>query len=245
MGLSDKEIKAARGKLRQQYEKLAGSYGPTLFNHERVDERYLQALRERVPVEHFLANEVRILKELEKKAEEKRTAASLPQAPSNADRLLEEFSQRISAWPALEFSSRADDETKRLAGALVDFSSRWGGAIPAARSLPPGSRAARLASALAERALVWLEPGRVGGLPRVLEDLALALARVTAGERERERLCKEYLKEAGFLCNLLSDLFHELEENDYGIALDPGAAAEAVDAIIYAFRLREFRLGTP
>jgi hypothetical protein len=244
MGLSDREIRAARDKLRQQYEKLAGKYSPAMFNYARVDERYMQALRDRLPVEHFLATEVRILKDLEKKAEEKFAPPPPPAGPSNADRMLEEFARRISAWKPLEFSSRADDETKRLAGALADFESRWGSAIPGVRSLPPGTRAARLAAALSERVLVWLEPARSGGLPRALDDLALALERITAGERERERLCKEYLKEAGFLCNLLSDLFHELAETGYRAAADPAAAAEAVDAIIYAFRLREFRLGS-
>jgi len=244
MGLSDNEIRAAREKLRQQYDKLAAKYSPSMFNYARVDERYMQALRERLPVEHFLATEVRILKDLEKKAEEKFAPPPPPPGPSNADRMLEEFAQRISAWAPLEFSDRADEETRRLAGALSEFEAEWGRAIPGVRALPPGTDAARLAAAVAERARTRLEPSRSGGYPRALDDLALALARLTSGERERERLCKEYIKESGFLCNLVSDLFHELDAIGFAGGYDYQAGAEAVDAIIHAFRLREFRLSS-
>lgn len=244
MGLSDREVKAAREKLRQQYEKLGAKYSASMFNYSRVDERYMQSLREKLPVEHFLTTEVRILKDLERKAEEKFAPPAPPAGPTNADIMLEEFAQRISAWAPLEFSFRANEETQRLAGALAEFESQWGRAIPLARSLPPGTRAAHLAAALNERARVWLEPARVGGHPRALDDLALALERITAGERERERLCKEYLKEIGFFCNLAADLFHELVDTGYEGAYDYVAAAQSVDAIIHAFRLREFRLAS-
>jgi len=242
MGLSDNEIRAAREKLRAQYARLAERYDAGMFNHARVDERYMQALRERLPMEMFLANEVRILKEIEKKAEEK-YAPPPPVRQSKADLLLEEFAARISVYPPLEFSSRADDETARLAGALLAFEERWGGVMPESRALPPGSRAARLAGAFAERARTMLVPVRTGGLPRALDDLALALGRIQCTARDRERLCKEYLKEAGFCANLAAELLREcvaaraVSENGAH-----GEALAAIEAVIHAFRLREFRL---
>jgi len=239
MALSDTEIKVAREKLQQEYERLAAKYGSGMFSYARVDERYMQALRERLPPEHFFANEVHILRELKKIAEEK--FAPPPEfAPTNADRMLEEFAARIQAYPPLVFSERADEETQRLAGALAAFYERWGHALPGVRSLPPGTKAARIAAALRERLFHHLESARAGSLPNVLADLSLALARITAGERERERLCKVYLKESGFLCNLISELLDEAAdgggENEYA------SAKAEIDAIIHAFRLREFRL---
>ncbi|MDR2733117.1 MAG: hypothetical protein LBC99_00570 [Spirochaetota bacterium] len=248
MALSDREIKTAREKLRKQYDTLAAKYGSNIFSWTRVDERYMQSLKQRLPAEHFLANEVRILKELEKKAEE--MFAPPPEVlPTNADRMLEEFAERIQAYPRMEFSDRADEETQRLAGALSAFYERWGQILPGARSLPPGTDAARLAHTAWERIFHQLEPVRAGAPPRILADLALSLGRITVGERERERFCKEYLKESGFLCNLISDLLGALlaaEAKLPGEAAGPREEARAeMDAIIYAFRLREFRLASP
>jgi len=267
MALSDREIKEAREKLRQKYEKYAAQYGSGLFSYARVDERYMQSLRERLPPEHFLSNEVRILKELEKKAEEK--FAPPPEiAPTNADRMLEEFEARIRVYPPLEFSRKADEETQRLAGALANYYETRGACLPMARALPPGTQAVRLARALEERLYHHLAPPRVGALPPVLVDLSMALERLSTGERERERLCKEYLKESGFVCNLISDFLGELIEMGYGTpaplargahskseghegAAGSGEGAEVyekakleADAIVYAFRLREFRLSS-
>ena len=245
MGLSDNEIRAAREKLRAQYAKLAGQYDAGMFNHARVDERYMQALVERLPMELFLANEVRIVRDIEKKAAEKYAPPPVARQ-SKADILLEEFAARISVYPPLEFSRYADDETSRLAGALLAFEERWGGVIPSVRSLPPGARVTRLAAAFGDRARTMLEPVRSGGLPRALDDLALALDRIHCTSRDRERLCKEYLKEAGFIANLAADLLRELVAA--GLAPGDGPVGEALDeieAVIHAFRLREFRLAGP
>jgi hypothetical protein len=254
MPLSNSEIQAAREKLRDKYDKLAAKYG-SMFSYARVDERYMQSLKERLPLERFLANEVQILKDLEARAEE--IFAPPPEyVPTSADRMLEEFAARIQAYPPLEFSKRADDETKRLAGALADFYERFGQGLPVARSLPPGTKAAKLADALRDRVFHQLEAVRVGSHPRILLDLGLALERITTGDRERERLCKTYTKEAGFLCNLLSDFLGELLASQYAEEAVLGdaflqserarfeAAKTEVDAVTHAFRLREFRLAS-
>jgi hypothetical protein len=244
MALSDREIREAREKLRLQYEKYTAKYGSVLFSYARVDERYMQSLKERLPPEHFLANEVRILKELEKMAEEK--LAPPPEiAPSNADRMLEEFAERIRAYPLLEFSRKADEEAQRLAGALADFYENWGQCFPRVRAIPPGTKAVRLARALESRLYHHFEASRVDSYPPVLFDLAMALERITTGERERERLCKVYLKESGFVCNLISELLDELIEMRHGDKAGVYESAKFdIDAIIHAFRLREFRLAS-
>jgi predicted NUDIX family NTP pyrophosphohydrolase len=41
----------------------------------------------------------------------------------------------------------------------------------------------------------------------MMDDLVLALSRLTAGEREQAAAKKEFFKEAGFLLNLVADLF--------------------------------------
>lgn len=242
--LTKPELDAMLAKLRARYAEYAAKYDAGIFNVQRFNERYMEALRLGMTVDRILQAEVQTFQELVRKAEEK-YAPKQAAGPSKADALLEEFAARQAKYPPADFCPRADDETRRLVGFLSALEARHGGLVPRARQLPPGSPEARLAAVLEPRFFSMLE--RQGNRPpRAVDDLALALARPIAGDREREAAKKEFFKEAGFLCNLLADLWGILADDAPPARQDGLAAAlAAVEGALFDFRLREFRLPPP
>jgi hypothetical protein len=236
--LSDHELKQVLDRLRDQYRELAARYGAGFFNIDRLEDRYLATLRAGASLTAFLAGEVAALQELKTRAEEK-TAPKSTEVSDRADRMLEEFARRISKYPLVDPDGRLDEETGRLVGMLAGFYKRFAGLLAPAHSLPPGSRLARLAETLSERAFRLLEPG-ARGRSRAVEDLLLELSRPGA---PTERIRKEFFKEVGFLLNQIADFLGELAAA--GIVRDPDLLAtarqHAAEALI-DFRLGEFRL---
>ena len=241
--LKKQELQAALAKLREQYAIQGERYDRQVFNLDRFNERYLESIRIGMPAEHFLAGEVRTFQELMQKAEEKYAPRDTTVA-DRVDRLLEDFAARIRVYPAHPLCPRADEETRHLAGMLLDFQERYGALLPSPRRLPPGTERSRLAVLVEERAYALLL-SRGEGLPPRMADLVLELSRITSGEREQASAKKEFFKESGFLLNLVADLFRRMLD-----AADPDTdlplmeeALDRVEAALDAFRIREFRLG--
>jgi len=231
--LSDKEIKGALAKLRQQYVENSETYGKGMFNLVSFEDRYLQAVRSGLPMGTFLAGEVSVFQELKKKALDK--TAKLNTGPGKADLMMEEFANRLKKYPLLDLSPKADEESCRLAGMLRVIEKKWGSLIPSAKRLPYGSEASRLAEAIETRIYSLLVP-RGAGFPAAVDDFILSIERITAGESEHIT-AKQYLfKETGFFLHQFEELcgFTDISE-----------LQEARSFILQAiedFRLGEFRL---
>lgn len=246
--LSKQELQAALDKLRTQYTRYAEQYDRQVFNLDRFNERWLESIRIGMPAGHFLAGEVETFRELVKKAEEKYAPPDRT-ISDKVDRMLEDFAVRIDRYPAHALCPRADEETCRLAGALLFFQEHFGDLLLSPRRFAPGSKGARLAAALGERGYALLVP-RAGGLPRLMDELVLSLSRLVSGEREQAAAKKEFFKEAGFLLNLAADLFSFLAGEGAGslsgdFCPAPERVAEArvwVETALDDFRIREFRL---
>lgn len=240
--LSNQEMKAALEKLRSQYLEYGERYDRAIFNQDRFEERYLQALRSGLPLASFLAGEVATFQELKQMAEQK--YRRLEQGgPGKADLLLQQFQARIRRYPESSFCARADEETRRLVGALAALEQRWGNLIPTVQVLTPGTQAATLAARCEPRVFALLVP-RSGGGTRAAEDLARGLQRLSSDEATRNKMKQEFFKETGFLLHLLADLFTTMAAvSEVDMRTDGyRAAAQAVDEMIDDFRLREFRL---
>lgn len=233
-GLSRQELNQALEKIRSRYRDLAAQYRmPSLFNVERFNGRYLETLRLGLPLDRFLADEVGILKELEERAIEKSTPPDRS-ASRMAEALLESFQAAVSGYPLFAFSSGADEESARLAGMLQQLDRDFGHAVPALRSLQPGSRAKAILEEAEPRIFQMLGSDR-NGFSRFLTDIQLRLARPGVNP---ERIKKEFFKEAGFLLFQLSELFRAMLDEDQ--CRDSAVCNEALERVEAA--RRDFRL---
>lgn len=205
--MTDAEIKAVLGKLRDQYIKSAEDHGASLFNLESLNQRYVDALRKRVDIKIFLAAEVQAYNELvhriaEKASEAVRAAEEAQKREEEsfsrkADELLGKFEKMIEKYPPTDMGPHASNEISRLYGGLKELA----GCISLVRSIFAGSGDYSLEMAARSLDAVYIQHTTEYGdrYPDPFQDYLLVLLR--PNENEVKKMEQNVLKECGFILN--------------------------------------------
>lgn len=243
-GLSKQETDLAISKIKKAYIQKAAKYDNSIFDVERFNKRYMDSLRMNLPITNFISSEMLVLQELQKRAVEKYPPKKTPkeQSLSNADKLIQKFEQQIKKYPLVDFADRADEESCRLVGMLQTLYQEWGTAIPSNKSLSPGTKASVLSQKIDDRLFELLIPQK-NGFPRKVNDFGMTISRLISGKKEQTKAKRDFFKEAGFLLNDLSDLFHEIIKDRATDSLDLVKQAEFyTNGALTDFRIKEFRI---
>jgi hypothetical protein len=200
------DIDAAIKKLKSSYREYAAVYGERVFNIQGFEDRYHEALVNRVNLASFLQAEITVFRELKRRAESRNT----PNKPTTdqtqqtrpysevADRIIAENLQRIKKYRCIDFHPDAEEEAKYLLGAATDFYYDVWGDIQ--RLLKPYNLRSISDSLdkLENEFCCFVIPVR-GRHSREVEDYTLVLQR--KNPRENERASYKFIKDGGILLN--------------------------------------------
>ncbi len=247
--LTPGEITSCVEKIRGKYDQYVSKFYKSRFLRSAFEDRYLKALKEGVDVSSFLLAEISAIEELSQR-EEDRIAAGPPQpaapapAPSFADRVLEENRKRIAKYPDFGFHQDANEEVRRLLGALADiYHNRWqplGHALRKTTYSMGSSEMIRLDSDLRSLAAGDLETA-----PHLLLQLVAQLRRFPRNHLAVEREERDYMLAAAFFLNDLhaaldqvKRLYTDMAEEDRRLVEE---TMTRVGEIVGDFRLRELK----
>ncbi|MCG8569462.1 MAG: hypothetical protein MJB14_04930 [Spirochaetes bacterium] len=122
--LSSAEINAALAKIRVKYNHLIRFYHkpPTILDN--FEERYLQALKNKMDLSIFLMAEIDVVGELISKEElnyiekQKEDKQKKEKQPTFADKVFEDNRKKILKYPRIKLTLDADEELEYLMGAV-------------------------------------------------------------------------------------------------------------------------------
>ncbi len=125
------EIETAVDKVRQKYNDYVIQYMKPFSALQGFEDRYLQALRNRINMEVFLHVEISVLGELvrreedelrNKQAERTRRAGKTKRGGDDfADRVLKELKKKIEKYPSIQLHKDASFEMQKLCGFMSWF----------------------------------------------------------------------------------------------------------------------------
>ncbi|MFN3410561.1 MAG: hypothetical protein ACK4YF_00170 [Exilispira sp.] len=119
----NKEIEQRIQRLKDRYRELGQKYGKKRFNLEKFEERYKEALKSNYDLSIFISAEEEALTQLYQETlnpvrEKDKYDASFMK---KVDKLLEDYEDRIKAYPYIDFHPDANEELKYLYGAIKQF----------------------------------------------------------------------------------------------------------------------------
>jgi len=246
--LTPGEISASVEKIRKRYDEYITKYFRPRSLRAAFEKRYMAALRAKVDVSSFLLAEISAVEELIEREEQKiqRGPVESPKEkePSFADRVLEENQARISDYRDFIFHPDADEEVRRLAGALTDFEEKtWadiGMALQETMYAPNSSEMIALDSQL--RGLAASTRDEVpAGLNRLVAELRKFPRNYAVIDREQ----KDYILDAAFFLNDLLAILGRVSRvytdmpDDQKVVLENGSAL--VSALVADFRLKDLK----
>ena len=243
---NDKVIESV-DDLRKSIEQTVFEYGLSPALRDAFEERYRHAVASGRDAERFVAEEEAALRDIADKAERRREKEEMRlQARQRrlagetfADKVLDEYRQRIDHYPSLNVHPEADPEVSKLYGAMSLLDVRHWNVLETflRRAFPQAGNLDRMN--IEER--FWRHvPVREGRLPAVLERYRQVLAAPSATNKEKVVECQECIKSAAFF---LHDLL-AVCERARGIAdSDPEVdkAIEYINAMIADFRVKDLR----
>lgn len=118
-----KEIEYRISRLRERYKEFGERYGKKVFNLDKFEQRYKEALLSRYNLEIFVAAEEEAITQLyndiiNPKVEKDKYESSFMK---KVDKILEEYDDRIKIYPYIDFHPDANNELKYLYGAIRQF----------------------------------------------------------------------------------------------------------------------------
>lgn len=132
--LSPKEVDAILEEIRRRYDELIVHYMKTPRLKDFFNDRYYLAVKTRADLSDFLDAELTAVKELDKREAEARLQADMVQEKrlvdrenkkteekSFADRIIEEFADKIKQYPEVMIHPDASLEIRHLVGALGEL----------------------------------------------------------------------------------------------------------------------------
>ncbi|MCX8059246.1 MAG: hypothetical protein N3A58_07515 [Spirochaetes bacterium] len=119
----EKEIKLKYEQIKERYKEFEKLFGKECFNYEAFENRYINALTNKIDLEIFFKAEEEALEQkylmcLEKQKKEKNKENSFTK---KAENILEEYDQRLKKYPYNNFYDGAHYDLKYLYGALILF----------------------------------------------------------------------------------------------------------------------------
>ena len=215
-GFNKAEIKETFDELQSRYEVLIfdNALNPALL--ESLEDRLRHAKNTGRDPERFLDEELKAFKDLEAKTLEKERVASMRDearrrrlaGESFADKVLDEYRQRIEHYPVLGIHPDADSEINRLYGAMDLLDKRHWNTLESylRRAFP---RAGQIDRMSIEQRFWRFVATRKGRLPEELERYRRTLAAPSATKKEKIKEAQESMKSVAFY---LHDLLDVLEQ---------------------------------
>ncbi|MBN1897221.1 MAG: hypothetical protein JW827_00450 [Spirochaetes bacterium] len=121
---SEEELSGMVQKLRKEYDELAEQYGTNLFNKKKFEERYIQALKNKVDLQSFIYAEVQavrdIKRKIELKEEEERIKKEKP-ITRKIEKFIAQLEEKIKKYHPLFTDVEISDEAQHFCGALDEF----------------------------------------------------------------------------------------------------------------------------
>ena len=242
------EISSSVEKIRKRYDEYISKFFKPKSLRESFEGRYIRALRAGIDISSFLIAEISAIEELIAR-EEQRIMAGPPRAaaekePSFADKVLEENRKRIEKYPEVLFHNDADEEVRKLVGALSALEKdHWPDLTTALHDTMYAMNSAEMLAL--DSQLRFLASTNREEIPQFLMRLVAQLGKFPRNYAVIDREEKEYILEAGFFLN---DLFTVLERVQR-VYTEMGAQEKRVlgekmshvSDIINDFRLKDFK----
>ena len=249
--LTPEEIKATVAKIRDKYDEYIRRYVKAKNVRIAFEDRYLEALRHGVDISSFLIAEIGAVEELIRR-EEARLAGPAERVggdepaytPSATDEILEKQRKMIVGYRNVPFHRDADEEVKRMLGALSTLLAvHWVPLQEALRETAYSSHS-NLMSRL-DHELRHLGSEVRDEVSPALTHYVLQLKSFPRDTRSLEREEKSYLLASSFLLHELEDLLNRVSEAYAALGEDNlrvvRAALSFVSGIIDNFRLRHLK----
>ena len=226
------DVDAVIRKLKSLYAKYAEVYGEKTFNLQAFENRYRDALLNKVDLTNFCHAEITVFEELKKRVGKRETNKNGDSYGDVADRIIEENLQRIRKYRHIDFHPGAEEETKYLLGVMSDFYyESWG---QVRRALKPlGERSLNEFMDKLENDFAYYVVPMRGLYSRAVDDYMLVLSR--KNPKESERASYNFIKYGAILLNNCLKLI--------GDALNlAGSKPEYTDSVEKLQELREHLL---
>jgi hypothetical protein len=246
--LTSGEISRTVSKILRRYDLYTRRFYKPRHLRDAFEERYIQALRDRVDISTFLLAEISAIEELigreeSQLATEERKKASR-KGEGFADRVLEEQRRRIARYPQASFHPDAREEVRRLLGALVELErSHWPSLGMALRDTAYSCYSLTLTNL--ETQLRYLASLDSEGIPAGLTRLHVYLNRFPRDYHAIDREEQEYILKSAFLLHDLAGIvervctnYTNLEEPDRETLRKVQSYAQE---ILEDFRLKDFK----
>ncbi len=237
--LTGKEFDRALEELRKDYDRYIVRYKLSNKERQAFEERYTHALTAKMNVTRFLQDEELHLKKLianaemkAQKLEAKKEATKKPAPKGFADKLLEEFEERIAEYDSIPMPEGGSVELGKLYGAIEEFDKKYWQEVV---SFISKNYSISIGHNL-ENALLSLSTSGSGETPRGLERYMITLQGLGNKSPDYSKETQEAMKMAAFF---LHDTLSVLEKSRYRSPLSPPLE----EAYSYLQRvIRDFRL---
>ncbi len=189
------DVDAAVRKLKSLYSEYAEKYGEKQFNLRGFEDRYRDALVQKLNLAAFLHAEITVFEELKKRVEKGPEEKTGPTYSDIADRIIEENLERIRRYRLIDFHPDAEEETKHLLGAVTDFYyDVWGKASAILKPLGFAEASGKLENDFS----YFVVPIR-STYSRAVDDYLFILSKKTP--KDSEKASVNFLKYGGILLN--------------------------------------------
>lgn len=247
--LSAREVEQAIEKIREGYDHYMVKYMKDHRARDAFEQRYLDALKARIDLDRFIAEELGWLKRLEEEAQQEGRQAEESRKKSKnekndfADRVLEELRARIEGYPNIGLEVDEVYEVDKLFGAVAQFEREYWPALDRIyRKLYP-SRYTGPRVVLETRLFELSEPTS-GRLPAQLHTLQSLLGRFPRNYKEIGREAKQCILAASFFLHTIKNELASLDEEAGLGEREKKTVEKALDfvhTVIEDFRLTDLK----
>ena len=247
--LTPEEITRVVRKIRLRYEDYVFKFFKSKTLKFAFEDRYHQMLREGSDISNFLMAEISAIEELIGREEQRvvsgeKAAEAKESFSAKVDRVLEEQRRLIRKYPDIEFHRDADEEPRRLLGALsVLEKQHWDSLMRLLRETAY-SRSSLVSSNLENR-LRYLAVLDADGVPSGLSRYLYHLNRFPRDYQAIDREAKEYILESAFFLHELNDLILRFSSNYPELRERQRERLNEIQAYVWGliqdFRLKEFK----
>jgi hypothetical protein len=244
---SDKKIDvdAVVHKLKSLYKKYAQEYSPKVFNLQAFEQRYRDALINKININNFCHAEITVFEELKKRVLQQDKPHSTATYSDVADKIIEENLQKVRKYHPIDFHPDAEEETKYLLGVATDFYYESWGSIR--RLLTPlGVSSMRDFMGKIENDFSYFVVPMRSLYSRAVDDYLLILSRKNA--KDDEKASYNFMKYGAILLNnclkLMGDglNFMRTQKEYRGSVEELTKLRENLLCIIDDFRLSEIKM---
>jgi hypothetical protein len=241
--ISPSDVDAVVQKLKSLYGKYAEVYGEKLFNLHEFERRYRDALIAKIDLTNFCHAEITVFEELKKRVQRKDPPEKKHVYADVADRIIKENLQKIRKYRKVDFHPDADEETRYLLGAVMDFYyESWGRVMGLIKKL--GDRSLIDFMEKLENDFSYYAVPIRGLYSRAADDYMLVLSR--KDPRESERASYNFIKYGAILLNnclkLTVDALNYADSGNEGNSVQELRGIQGtLRSIIEDFRLADIR----